>query len=50
MLDSKMEVALIQQEEEEDTARKILEKLTRIENSPAGLYTLDKELGKRGND
>jgi ferritin len=38
-----------EQVEEEDTARKILEKLKRIENSPAGLYALDKELGKRGN-
>ena len=37
-----------EQVEEEDTVRKILEKLKRIESSPAGLYALDKELGKRG--
>lgn len=37
-----------EQIEEEDTARKILEKLTRIENNPAGLYMLDQQLGKRG--
>ena len=38
-----------EQVEEEDTARKILEQLQRIENSPAGLYALDKQLGKRKN-
>jgi len=37
-----------EQVEEEDTVRKILEKLKRIESVPAGLYALDKELGKRG--
>jgi len=36
-----------EQVEEEDTASKILEQLTRIENSAAGLYALDKKLGKR---
>ena len=36
-----------EQVEEEDTARKILEKLTRIENSIAGIYALDKQLGAR---
>ena len=36
-----------EQVEEEDNARKILEKLNRIEISPAGLYAVDKELGKR---
>ena len=36
-----------EQVEEEDTARKILEKLKKIENSAAGLYALDKELGNR---
>ena len=36
-----------EQVEEEDTARKILEKLKKIENSPAGLYALDKQLGER---
>ena len=36
-----------EQVEEEDTARKILEKLKRIENAPAGLYALDKQLGER---
>ncbi|MCL2073331.1 MAG: ferritin [Marinilabiliaceae bacterium] len=36
-----------EQVEEEATATKILEKLTRIESSPAGLYALDHELGKR---
>ena len=36
-----------EQVEEEDTARKIVEKLKKIENSPAGLYALDKQLGKR---
>jgi len=38
-----------EQVEEEGTARKILEKLKRIENSPASVYALDKQLGKRGN-
>ena len=38
-----------EQVEEEDTARKILEKLKRIESSSAGLYALDKQLGKRGS-
>jgi len=38
-----------EQVEEEDASRKILEKLKRIENSPAGLYGLDKQLGKRGS-
>jgi ferritin len=38
-----------EQVEEEDTARKILEQIKRIENSPAGLYALDKQLGKREN-
>ena len=38
-----------EQVEEEDAARKILEKLKRIENSPGGLYALDKQLGKRAN-
>ncbi|MCL2097620.1 MAG: ferritin [Bacteroidales bacterium] len=37
-----------EQVEEEDTVRKILETLKRIESSPAGLYALDKKLGKRG--
>ena len=37
-----------EQVEEEDAVRKILDTLTRIENSPAGLYALDKQLGKRG--
>ena len=36
-----------EQVEEEDTARKITEKLQRIENIPAALYALDKRLGKR---
>ena len=36
-----------EQVEEEDTARKILDKLKKIANSPAGLYALDKELGNR---
>ena len=39
-----------EQVEEEDTARKILDKLKKIESSSAGLYALDKELGKREND
>ena len=39
-----------EQVEEEDAARKILEKLKRIESSPSGLYAVDKQLGKRGND
>ena len=37
-----------EQVEEEDAARKILEMLKKIENSPAGVYALDKKLGKRG--
>ena len=36
-----------EQVEEEDVARKILGKLKKIEDSPAGLYALDKELGNR---
>ena len=39
---------VIEQVEEEDTARKILEKLNRIEGIPAALYALDSLLGKRG--
>jgi ferritin len=39
-----------EQVEEEDTVRKILEKLKKIENSPAGMYALDSQLGKRKND
>ena len=38
-----------EQVEEEDTARKILDKLKKIENSPAGLFALDHQLGKRNN-
>jgi len=37
-----------EQVEEEDTVRKILDKFNKIENSPAGMYALDKELGARG--
>ena len=37
-----------EQVEEEDSVRKIVEKLKKIENSPAGLFVLDKQLGKRG--
>ena len=36
-----------EQVEEEDTARKILEKLKRIGNNPVALYAIDKELGGR---
>jgi ferritin len=36
-----------EQVEEEDTASRIVEKLIRIGDSPAGLYALDKELGQR---
>ena len=39
-----------EQVEEEETARKIVETLKKIEGSPAGLYALDKQLGKRAND
>ena len=39
-----------EQVEEENTARKILEKFKRIEGSSAGLYELDKELGARQSD
>ena len=38
-----------EQLEEEDTARKIVEKLKRIENIPAAMYALDKHLGERKN-
>jgi len=38
-----------EQVEEEDAVRKILEILKKIENSSAGLYALDKKLGKREN-
>ena len=37
-----------EQVEEEDTVRKTLEILKRIENVPAALYALDKRLGERG--
>jgi ferritin len=37
-----------EQVEEEDTARKILDILKKIENSSAALYALDSQLGKRG--
>ena len=37
-----------EQVEEEDTASKIVEKLTRIDHNNAGLFALDKQLGKRG--
>jgi len=37
-----------EQVEEEDHARKIVEKLKKIENIPAALYALDKRLGERG--
>jgi len=37
-----------EQVEEEDAARKILEKLKKIENYPVALYALDAQLGKRG--
>ena len=36
-----------EQVEEEDTVIKILEKFKRVENSPSGLFELDKELGAR---
>jgi ferritin len=36
-----------EQVEEEDTARKVVDKLTKIASSSAGLYALDKELGGR---
>ena len=36
-----------EQVEEEDSARKIVEKLNRIENIPAAMYALDKRLGER---
>jgi ferritin len=36
-----------EQVEEEDTARKIIEKLSRIANSTVGLYALDNELKGR---
>ncbi len=39
-----------EQVEEEDTPRKILDILKKIESSPAGLYALDKKLGKREGD
>jgi ferritin len=38
-----------EQVEEEDAVRKILAKLNKIENIPAALYALDKQLGKRGD-
>jgi ferritin len=38
-----------EQVEEEDSVRKILEKLEKIENFPVALYALDTQLGKRGN-
>jgi len=38
-----------EQVEEEDTARKILDKLKKFEDNPAFMYELDKELGARQN-
>jgi len=38
-----------EQVEEEDSVRKIVEKLKRIENIPAAMYGLDRQLGKRGS-
>jgi ferritin len=39
-----------EQVEEEDTARKIIDILKKIEGSSAGMYALDKQLSKRGKD
>ncbi|MDR1730024.1 MAG: ferritin [Prevotellaceae bacterium] len=39
-----------EQVEEEETPRRILEKLKKIENHPAALLALDKQLGKREDD
>jgi len=36
-----------EQIEEENTVRKIIEKLSKVANCPMGLYHLDKQLGKR---
>jgi len=44
---NKLKWFIDEQVEEEDTARKILEKLKKINSSPAGLYALDKQLGER---
>ena len=41
---------IAEQVEEEDIACKIVDKLTRIENSTAGMFAFDKQLGKREND
>ena len=38
-----------EQIEEEEAARKILDKFKKVESCSFGLYKLDKELGKRGN-
>ena len=37
-----------EQVEEEETPRKILEKLSKLEGIPAAMYALDKQLGQRG--
>jgi ferritin len=39
-----------EQVEEEDAARKILNKLKKIENVPSALCAFDSQLGKRGSD
>ncbi len=39
-----------EQVEEEDTARKILDAIKKIEDNSASMYLLDKKLGKREND
>jgi len=39
-----------EQIEEETVPGRILEQLTRVENSPAGLYALDHQLGKRDRE
>ena len=44
---SMLKLFVDEQVEEEDTARKIIDKINKIEGSAAGLFALDKQLGKR---
>ena len=44
---SMLKLFVDEQVEEEDAARKIVDILKKIESSPAGLYALDSQLGKR---
>jgi len=46
---NKLKWFIDEQVEEEDTTRKILDKLKKLEHIPAAMYALDNQLGKRGS-